>query len=312
MSKTYSATGINLKAQPFGESDRLLTILTREFGLIKAIAPGARKAKSSLGGRSELFVVNQLLIAKGRSLDRITQAETVTTYAGLSKNLGKLAASQYLAELVLSQALSDHPQEDLFILLNEHLNRLQSLSNSHLIANSTQIIACLTQGIFHLLALGGTAPQVQLCCLSQRLLIPNFTDENWRVGFSIETGGIINLSEWTPSPTPSRPKPQKPIPVTSKTPTVQDSGNLYTIESVPQPQLKINTKLTAGQLAILQHLAQPELLDPVMSREMILAGDWMTVERTLRQYTEYHLGCSIRSGSLIDTFTHQFIIDPPF
>ncbi|MFZ4444769.1 MAG: hypothetical protein ACOYOY_15295, partial [Planktothrix agardhii] len=86
----------------------------------------------------------------------------------------------------------------------------------------------------------------------------------------------------------------------------------YTIESVPQPQLKINTKLTAGQLAILQHLAQPELLDPVMSREMILAGDWMTVERTLRQYTEYHLGCSIRSGSLIDTFTHQFIIDPPF
>ncbi|MGL5133154.1 MAG: DNA repair protein RecO [Planktothrix sp.] len=310
MNKTYSATGINLKAQPFGESDRLLTILTREFGLIKAIAPGARKAKSPLGGRSELFVVNQLLIAKGRSLDRITQAETVTTYGGLSKNLGKLAASQYLAELVLSQALGDHQQEDLFILLNEHLNRLQTLSNSHLVANSTHIIACLTQGIFHLLALGGTAPQVQLCCLSQRRLQPNFTDEHWRVGFSIETGGIINLSEWTPSAL----KPQKPIPVASKTPTVKESGNLYTIETVPQPQLKINTKLTAGQLAILQHLAQPELLNPdVSSRsELIVAWDWMTVERTLRQYTEYHLGCCIRSASLIDTFTHQFIIDPPF
>ena len=309
MSKTYSATGINLKAQPFGESDRLLTILTQEFGLIKAIAPGARKAKSPLGGRSELFVVNQLLIAKGRSLDRITQAETVTTYAGLSKNLGKLAASQYLAELVLSQALGDHQQEDLFILLNEHLNRLQTLSNSHLIANSTHIIACLTQGIFHLLALAGTAPQVQLCCLSQRRLQPNFTDEHWRVGFSIETGGIINLSEWTPSAL----KPKKPITVASKPPTVQESGNFYTIESVPQPQLKINTKLTAGQLAILQHLAQPELLNPeVSSRELIWAWDWMTVERTLRQYTEYHLGCCIRSASLIDTFTHQFIIDPPF
>ncbi|HEY9864362.1 MAG TPA: DNA repair protein RecO [Candidatus Obscuribacterales bacterium] len=310
MSKTYNATGINLKAQPFGESDRLLTILTREFGLIKAIAPGARKAKSSLGGRSELFVVNQLLIAKGRSLDKITQAETVTTYGGLSKNLGKLAASQYLAELVLSQALGDHQQEDLFILLNEHLNRLQTLSNSHLVANSTQIIACLTQGIFHLLALAGTAPQVQLCCLTQRRLQPNFTDEHWRVGFSIETGGIINLSEWTPSAL----KPKKPIPVASKTPILKESGNLYTIESVPQPQLKINTKLTAGQLAILQHLAQPELLDPEVSSrsELILAWDWMTVERTLRQYTEYHLGCCIRSASLIDTFTHQFIIDPPF
>jgi|JFJP01.1.fsa_nt_gi DNA replication and repair protein RecO len=308
------ATGINLKAQPFGESDRLLTILTREFGLIRAIAPGARKAKSRLGGRSELFVVNQLLIAKGRSLDKITQAETVTTYGGLSKNLGKLAASQYLAELVLSQAISEHPQEDLFILLNEHLNRLQSLSNSPLISDSTQIIACLSQGIFHLLALAGTAPQVQLCCLTQRLLIPNFTDENWRVGFSIDTGGIINLSEGKNLPSLSHLYPKKTISLASKTTTVKESGNLYTIESVPQPQLKINTKLTAGQLAILQHLAQPELVDPVASSlsKLISAWDWMTVERTLRQYTEYHLGCSIRSGSLIDTFTHQFIVDPPF
>ncbi|VXD22331.1 DNA repair protein RecO [Planktothrix serta PCC 8927] len=312
MSKTYIATGINLKGKPFGESDRILTILTREFGLIRVIAPGARKAKSRLGGRSELFVVNQLLIAKGRSLDKITQAETLTTYSGLGKNLGKLAASQYLAELVLSQALSEHPQEDLFILLNEHLNRLQNLSNSPLIANSTQIIANLTQGIFHLLALAGTAPQVQFCCITQRLLHPNFTDEHWRVGFSIDAGGIINLSEWTKLPTPS--PPQKSISGVSKPPAVAESGNLYTIETVPQPKLKINTQLTAPQLAILQHLSQPQLLEPMVSSlsPSISALDWMTVERILRQYAEYHLGYAIRSALLIDTFTQQFIVDPPF
>lgn len=314
MSKTYIATGINLKGKPFGESDRLLTILTREFGLIRVIAPGARKPKSRLGGRSELFVVNQLLIAKGRSLDKITQAETVTTYAGLGQNLGKLAASQYLAELVLNQALSEHPQEDLFILLNEHLNRLQCLSNSPLIANSTRIIATLTQGIFHLLALAGTAPQVQLCCLTQRLLRPNFADEQWRVGFSVDAGGIINLSEWTKLHRPSHPHPEKPTTTASKSPVVHESGNAYTIETVPQPKLKINTKLTAPQLAILQHLAQPQLFDTVSLSlsSSISAWDWMTVERILRQYTEYHLGYPIRSGLLIDTFTHQFIVDPPF
>ena len=69
MSRTYKATGINLKATAFGESDRIVTILTREFGLIRATAPGARKHLSSLGGRSGMFVVNQLLIAKGRSID---------------------------------------------------------------------------------------------------------------------------------------------------------------------------------------------------------------------------------------------------
>nr|WP_310488709.1 recombination protein O N-terminal domain-containing protein [Chamaesiphon sp. VAR_69_metabat_338] len=42
MSGTYKATGINLKAMPIGENDRLVTILTREHGSIKAIFPGAR------------------------------------------------------------------------------------------------------------------------------------------------------------------------------------------------------------------------------------------------------------------------------
>ncbi len=55
MSRTYQATGINLQGMAFGEADRLLTILTAEYGLIRAIAPGARKYKSSLRGRSELY-----------------------------------------------------------------------------------------------------------------------------------------------------------------------------------------------------------------------------------------------------------------
>jgi DNA repair protein RecO (recombination protein O) len=51
MSRTYKATGINLKTQVLGESDKIVTILTPEFGLIRAVAPGARKHNSSLGGR---------------------------------------------------------------------------------------------------------------------------------------------------------------------------------------------------------------------------------------------------------------------
>ena len=91
MSGTYKATGINLKGIPIGENDRLVTILTREYGLIRAIVPGARKPNSSLGGRSALFVVNNLLIVKGRSLDKITQAQTVITYKKSIGDLGKLA-----------------------------------------------------------------------------------------------------------------------------------------------------------------------------------------------------------------------------
>jgi DNA repair protein RecO (recombination protein O) len=80
MSKTYKVTGINLKAQALGESDKIVTILTPEFGLIRAVATGSRKQNSSLGGKMGIFVVNQLLISQGKNLSRITQAETIKTW----------------------------------------------------------------------------------------------------------------------------------------------------------------------------------------------------------------------------------------
>ncbi|NKB18846.1 MAG: DNA repair protein RecO, partial [Pseudanabaena sp. CRU_2_10] len=105
MAHTYRVTGINLKSMALGEHDRLLTILTKEHGLIKAIAAGARKHRSSMAGRSGLFVVNDLMISVGRNLDRITQAETVQSFMGLGQNLAKLTAAQYLASGRMKAAL---------------------------------------------------------------------------------------------------------------------------------------------------------------------------------------------------------------
>ena len=151
MSQTYKATGINLKGSPLGETDRLVTVLTSELGIVRAIAPGARKYKSRLRGRSELFVVNNLLIVKGRSLDKIIQADTIYTYPGLSQDLGKLAAAQYLAELVLYLAVSDQSQLELYELLNEHLRRIEQL------ANGQNVYPYLAQAVYHILAIAGVA-----------------------------------------------------------------------------------------------------------------------------------------------------------
>jgi len=199
MSQTYQATGINLKGVPLGERDRLLTILTPEYGLIKAVAGGARKHHSSLRGRSELFVVNQLLLVKGRSsLYRLTQAETIYTYSQLSRNLGKLAISQYLAEIALGFALSEQPQSELFTLLREHLNRIEARPVSPEQGGdplAQALLPLLNQGIFHLLSLAGIAPQVYNCCLTQRPLTVDYRDPNSRVGFSNQAGGIIEQGQ---------------------------------------------------------------------------------------------------------------------
>lgn len=271
MSKTYQATGIILKGMPLGEADRLVTILTSEYGLVRAVVPGARKHKSSLRGRSELFVVNQLLIVKGRSLDKVTQADTVESYPKLSQNLGKLTASQYLAELVLGLALSEQPQIELYEILREHLRRIEDLSDER------ELLPHLTQAIFHLLVIAGIGPQVQLCCMTRQEIDPNFTDLQWRFGFSLEAGGTIQLI--------SKPK---------------ESENS---ENIALP--KIHARLGAVELTILQQLGKrflPEwtqVLPKNLSKNFLDLA-WIKIERLLRDYAEYHLGYSFRSASMID------------
>ncbi len=187
MSQVYKATGIILKGMPFGEADRLLTILSPEVGLLKAIAPNARKPKSLLRGRCEVFVVNEFLITKGRSLDKIAQVETIESYPKLSRNIGSLAAGQYLSEIVLCLAADDEPQTELYALFNEHLRRLESL------APEQSLHAHVAQAVFHLLALAGYAPQVHYCCLTHTDLIADYVDPQWRVAFNVEIGGLIKL-----------------------------------------------------------------------------------------------------------------------
>jgi DNA repair protein RecO (recombination protein O) len=257
MAQTYRATGINLKSMALGEYDRLLTILTKEHGLVKAVAAGARKHRSSMAGRSGLFVVNDLLISSGRSMDRIGQAETVQSFVGLGQNLAKLTAAQYLAELALFQALSAHPQEDLFLLLTEHLLRLQQVNGVK------HILACLNHGTYHLLAIAGVAPQVHNCCLSQQPVIPAPNNPKWQAGFSIAGGGVVDLNFKT------------------------DGSDA-----------KIGYHLTATESIALQALAQVDLSEDIFN---VHVSAWLTVERLLRAYAQYHFDRPIQSAALIDS-----------
>ena len=288
-SKTYQATGIILKGMPLGEADRLVTILTPEFGLMRVVAPGARKQKSSLRGRCDIFLVNQFALAKGRSLDKIIQAETIESYPELSRDLGKLAAGQYLAELVLCCALREQPQIELYELLTEHLRRLTSLA-----CPEQRIHACLAQAVFHLLAVGGICPQVHACCVTQAPLNADFSDPHWRVGFSFEDGGVIALTRQDRCGAPSQ------------LPTEETIGAALPCLSPHAPMPPINTKLGAVEISLMQHLGSqwlPEAADilPPVLETSVVRGSWARVERLLRDYAQYHYGRSFRAAVLVDS-----------
>ncbi|CCH65596.1 DNA recombination and repair protein RecO [Richelia intracellularis HM01] len=294
MSKTYKVTGINLKTQDFGESDRIVTILTPELGLIRVVAPRARKHLSTLRGRCGIFVVNELLISRGRSIDRIAQAQTIASYPGLAENLGKLLAGQYLTELVLFQALSEQPQVEIYILLNEHLSRLQGLSG----VRTTMILAYLSHGIYQLLAFAGLAPQLRTCCITHHQLIPELIlNPHWHVGFSINSGGTICLQAWENLKAQASKKSSK---IEGHGVTHKEDLNPLKYETMINPLEvpKISYRLNAKQLSQFQRLLQPEVMPEYIARD----DNWLLVEKILRQYTEYHFGYPIRSAALIDSY----------
>jgi DNA repair protein RecO (recombination protein O) len=77
----YRDSGVVLRTHKLGEADRIITLLTRERGLVRAVAKGVRKTSSRFGGRLEPFMHVDLQLAEGRSLDIITQVETLNPFA---------------------------------------------------------------------------------------------------------------------------------------------------------------------------------------------------------------------------------------
>jgi DNA repair protein RecO (recombination protein O) len=84
----YRDDGIVLRTHKLGEADRIVTLLTRRNGRVRAVGKGVRRTKSRFGARLEPFTHVDLLLYTGRSLDVITQAETLRPY-------GELLAGDY-------------------------------------------------------------------------------------------------------------------------------------------------------------------------------------------------------------------------
>jgi len=76
----YRDDGVVLRTQKLGEADRIVTVLTRKNGRIRAVAKGVRRIRSRFGARVEPFTHVDLMLYTGRSLDVITQAESLRSY----------------------------------------------------------------------------------------------------------------------------------------------------------------------------------------------------------------------------------------
>jgi len=122
--RLYRVQAIVIRRRDWGEADRLLTLYTREQGKIQAIAKGARRPASRKTGHVELFTRANLLIARSRSIDIITQAETVEAYRDLRESLECSTLAHYFAELLDRFSAEAEPERAMFDLLSAALGWL--------------------------------------------------------------------------------------------------------------------------------------------------------------------------------------------
>ena len=125
---TYQADAIVLRRLDYGDADRILTLLTREEGKLSAIAKGARRPRTRSGANLDLFTRSRLLLARGRNLDVVAQAERRADSRHIAGNLERTAYASLVAEIVDKVLEERHPVDDIFDLVAEtlaNLNRTQ-------------------------------------------------------------------------------------------------------------------------------------------------------------------------------------------
>lgn len=124
--RIYRTEAVVLGRRDFGEADRLITLYTQGYGKRRVIAKGVRKTTSKLVGHLELFTRAQLLLAVGRNLHIITQAQVITPYRSLRDDLTRFGYACYAAELLDKTTKEDEENRPLYNLLVQTLAGIDS------------------------------------------------------------------------------------------------------------------------------------------------------------------------------------------
>ena len=159
--QTHTTQAINLKSYPLKESDKIVVMYSKDKGLIRAVAKGIKKTKSSLGARMEAFIANTLLLAKGRNMDIVSQAETVNAFAGTRKDLDKIFYSMYLTEIVNNFGVENDPcSEEIYDTL---YSALKSIANAQL---KKDILLTVLKFQLKMMHISGFSPEFNTCLKS--------------------------------------------------------------------------------------------------------------------------------------------------
>ena len=175
MTESITVTGMILSAQPIGEYDRRIVLLTKEKGKISAFAKGVRRPTAMLAGCSQPFVFGRFTLYEGRSSYTLQAVEAENYFAELRNDLEAVYYGVYFCEFAEAVTREGLPAKEELKVLYRSLGALLKKS----------IGAELVRAIFELkmLSVGGISPQVYECVKCRKK-----EELHW---FSARSGGCI-------------------------------------------------------------------------------------------------------------------------
>jgi DNA repair protein RecO (recombination protein O) len=153
----YRDEAVVLRTHKLAEADRIVTLLTREHGRVRAVAKGVRRTSSRFGSRLEPFTHVDLMLAEGRSLDTVTQAETLSSFSGtLGNDYERYTAGTVMLETAERLATEEkQPSVQQFLLL---VGGLRAMAEGE--RRPAQV---LDSYLLRALSVAGYAPSFEAC-----------------------------------------------------------------------------------------------------------------------------------------------------
>ena len=147
--------GLIIKEQSTGESDRIVTLLTADFGLIRAFVRRAKNLKNQNVSSTSLFVYGDFTLYKGKDAYVIDSAAPIEVFFDLRNDLEALSLAQYFAQLTYHLGAEEHPAPETLRLV---LNALHLLCKG---SKDKKLIKAAVE--MRMLCLGGYMPHILGC-----------------------------------------------------------------------------------------------------------------------------------------------------
>lgn len=173
----YNTEAVVLRKSDLGEADSILTLYTPSYGKLRAVARGVRRPKSRLGGHVELLTYSQMSLSQSRSLDIITQSQTIESFLRLRDDLWRTSQALYVVEIIGQSTAEEEANYPLFKLLVDTLHWLCQAHDGE---------TALRRFELHLSQCLGYRPQLYECISCRTILQPG---DNFH--FTPSGGGVL-------------------------------------------------------------------------------------------------------------------------